>query len=150
MVSSRILFSFFFFFFFSMMRRPPRSTLFPYTTLFRSHAPVGAPHVAVSRGHGGPGSARGRPLHAARAAGRGCGGDAGAAGEIQVETLGDGQTFPRGDMITFTGLTAIVRGGELGHHDQLSPPAPWWSLTKAALAAGALVLVAGGRLGLDA
>src|ERR1039457_7696939 len=28
---------FFFFFFFLMMRRPPRSTLFPYTTLFRSH-----------------------------------------------------------------------------------------------------------------
>src|SRR2546427_5438954 len=33
----------FFFFFFLMIRRPPRSTLFPYTTLFRSvehHAPV--------------------------------------------------------------------------------------------------------------
>src|SRR2546422_10179578 len=30
--------SFFFFFFFLMIRRPPRSTLFPYTTLFRSHA----------------------------------------------------------------------------------------------------------------
>src|SRR6266436_4352464 len=28
---------FFFFFFFLMIRRPPRSTLFPYTTLFRSH-----------------------------------------------------------------------------------------------------------------
>src|SRR5947208_11411748 len=27
------------FFFFLMMRRPPRSTLFPYTTLFRSPAP---------------------------------------------------------------------------------------------------------------
>src|SRR5262250_3513499 len=31
-------FSFFFFFFFLMIRRPPRSTLFPYTTLFRSAA----------------------------------------------------------------------------------------------------------------
>src|SRR6267378_1932697 len=31
-----LLFSFFFFFFFLMIRRPPRSTLFPYTTLFRS------------------------------------------------------------------------------------------------------------------
>src|SRR2546430_13855250 len=30
--------NFFFFFFFLMIRRPPRSTLFPYTTLFRSHA----------------------------------------------------------------------------------------------------------------
>src|SRR5260221_7119058 len=29
--------SYFFFFFFLMIRRPPRSTLFPYTTLFRSH-----------------------------------------------------------------------------------------------------------------
>src|SRR5258708_40328750 len=28
----------FFFFFFLMIRRPPRSTLFPYTTLFRSFA----------------------------------------------------------------------------------------------------------------
>src|SRR5947199_8283267 len=29
-------YSFFLFFFFLMIRRPPRSTLFPYTTLFRS------------------------------------------------------------------------------------------------------------------
>src|SRR2546430_5886759 len=28
---------YFFVFFFLMIRRPPRSTLFPYTTLFRSH-----------------------------------------------------------------------------------------------------------------
>src|SRR5688572_32016705 len=31
---------FFFFFFFLMIRRPPRSTLFPYTTLFRSISPA--------------------------------------------------------------------------------------------------------------
>src|SRR5215204_7255888 len=31
---------FLFFFFFLMIRRPPRSTLFPYTTLFRSEQPV--------------------------------------------------------------------------------------------------------------
>src|SRR6266496_4845206 len=31
--------SFFSFFFFLMIRRPPRSTLFPYTTLFRSPSP---------------------------------------------------------------------------------------------------------------
>src|SRR5256885_7343400 len=30
------MYEFFFFFFFLMIRRPPRSTLFPYTTLFRS------------------------------------------------------------------------------------------------------------------
>src|SRR5437016_14306640 len=29
-----------FFFFFLMIRRPPRSTLFPYTTLFRSSAEI--------------------------------------------------------------------------------------------------------------
>src|SRR5438445_13000965 len=32
---SRLVISYFFFFL--MIRRPPRSTLFPYTTLFRSH-----------------------------------------------------------------------------------------------------------------
>src|SRR5476651_2749601 len=32
------LFWYLFFFFFLMIRRPPRSTLFPYTTLFRSTA----------------------------------------------------------------------------------------------------------------
>src|SRR3712207_8511786 len=31
-------------FFFLMIRRPPRSTLFPYTTLFRSQAEVAAPY----------------------------------------------------------------------------------------------------------
>src|SRR3990170_5866018 len=31
-----VLVGFFVFFFFLMIRRPPRSTLFPYTTLFRS------------------------------------------------------------------------------------------------------------------
>src|SRR5579862_9947983 len=45
MIPSRIffanysLFLFVFFFFFLMIRRPPRSTLFPYTTLFRSVLP---------------------------------------------------------------------------------------------------------------
>src|SRR6266545_3922051 len=33
------MFFFFFFFFFLMIRRPPRSTLFPYTTLFRARRP---------------------------------------------------------------------------------------------------------------
>src|SRR5690348_17776788 len=35
-----VIHSFFLFFFFLMIRRPPRSTLFPYTTLFRSAAPA--------------------------------------------------------------------------------------------------------------
>src|SRR5256885_12103651 len=33
-----VLITCFLFFFFLMIRRPPRSTLFPYTTLFRSHS----------------------------------------------------------------------------------------------------------------
>src|SRR2546426_9508442 len=37
----------FFFFFFLMIRRPPRSTLFPYTTLFRS-ASCTSPRVSSS------------------------------------------------------------------------------------------------------
>src|SRR2546429_4254730 len=32
-----------------MIRRPPRSTLFPYTTLFRSAAPVQLPRLALRR-----------------------------------------------------------------------------------------------------
>src|SRR5690349_25159354 len=46
----RIYFSIFFislsylFFFFLMIRRPPRSTLFPYTTLFRSPGQMFAAH----------------------------------------------------------------------------------------------------------
>src|SRR5579884_4421881 len=47
-------------FFFLMIRRPPRSTLFPYTTLFRSRAAAG--RVAPAR----------RPAHRRR---RRCAGD---------------------------------------------------------------------------
>src|SRR5258708_8761293 len=36
------------FFFFLMIRRPPRSTLFPYTTLFRSERGVGHPQKMPS------------------------------------------------------------------------------------------------------
>src|SRR2546422_6484310 len=32
-----------------MIRRPPRSTLFPYTTLFRSPLPLPLPHRGTSR-----------------------------------------------------------------------------------------------------
>src|SRR5690242_21080627 len=40
-------------FFFLMMRRPPRSTLFPYTTLFRSHLAQRREAVEAHRGVGG-------------------------------------------------------------------------------------------------
>src|SRR3990167_7350484 len=36
------------FFFFLMIRRPPRSTLFPYTTLFRPHVSMGAAHLMMN------------------------------------------------------------------------------------------------------
>src|SRR5437588_3878762 len=41
-----LYFYFIFFFFFLMIRRPPRSTLFPYTTLFRSR-PKFEPHLTL-------------------------------------------------------------------------------------------------------
>src|SRR6266511_6101999 len=44
-----IYFYFFFFFFFLMIRRPPRSTLFPYTTLFRSVLHPGGALLAAHR-----------------------------------------------------------------------------------------------------
>src|SRR5256885_5621486 len=37
-------------FFFLMIRRPPRSTLFPYTTLFRSGTPLGAQRLHAGAG----------------------------------------------------------------------------------------------------
>src|SRR5208283_5723524 len=51
---SFLLLCFFVFFFFLMIRRPPRSTLFPYTTLFRSQqadgpeADVGNPRFSFN------------------------------------------------------------------------------------------------------
>src|SRR3712207_7621970 len=52
-----------FLFFFLMIRRPPRSTLFPYTTLFRSRGAgqeVVGPVAPLPRArHGGPGDPRG-------------------------------------------------------------------------------------------
>src|SRR2546428_12139558 len=59
------------FFFFLMIRRPPRSTLFPYTTLFRSpggHRRGRAPERAASarRGDGGRGDGGPRPHHRGR------------------------------------------------------------------------------------
>src|SRR5256885_4922098 len=59
LVLTNIFFTYFFFvFFFLMIRRPPRSTLFPYTTLFRSR-------VLLGRGHHGQ-----HPAHGWRHAGR--------------------------------------------------------------------------------
>src|SRR2546422_10795142 len=45
-----------------MIRRPPRSTLFPYTTLFRSHL-VGEAHLLQQRAARGRRLADAHPLH---------------------------------------------------------------------------------------
>src|SRR3712207_6965523 len=67
-------------FFFLMIRRPPRSTLFPYTTLFRSAEP---PRHGRGEALGGRAGARGRHGLGGRAAGlgprRGARGPGGAA-----------------------------------------------------------------------
>src|SRR2546426_12205065 len=47
-------------FFFLMIRRPPRSTLFPYTTLFRSPCPSGE-HSRTGLLRGSPGTLGSRP-----------------------------------------------------------------------------------------
>src|SRR5438874_13838792 len=39
----------FYYFFFLMIRRPPRSTLFPYTTLFRSQGSFGLWQITLTR-----------------------------------------------------------------------------------------------------
>src|SRR2546427_10577128 len=66
-----------FFFFFLMIRRPPRSTLFPYTTLFRSHRlPTAvrrprrdpAPRRTAARGASGSSAGRRRASDDARGA----------------------------------------------------------------------------------
>src|SRR2546426_10430779 len=70
-------YSLFFPFFFLMIRRPPRSTLFPYTTLFRSDRslgdvhPLGSPHytldpdnAVIVTGNIAAGLARVAPEHA--------------------------------------------------------------------------------------
>src|SRR6266508_6250895 len=55
------------FFFFLLIRRPPRSTLFPYTTLFRSaadrpgHGRAQQPHLDVRRSVARAGRRRDRP-----------------------------------------------------------------------------------------
>src|SRR5690349_23864358 len=55
----------FFFFFFLMIRRPPRSTLFPYTTLFRSRLARAGARGRCHRG-GPPGCVSRRPGRRAR------------------------------------------------------------------------------------
>src|SRR3712207_8297375 len=60
-----------YYFFFLMIRRPPRSTLFPYTTLFRSPGPAPVPaRVRPSRPGSAPSCRGSRPARASARAGR--------------------------------------------------------------------------------
>src|SRR5258707_3338632 len=60
-------FPFDFFFFFLMIRRPPRSTLFPYTTLFRSSfAAIATASLASSISSSGRDALLGTPRSASR------------------------------------------------------------------------------------
>src|SRR6266480_6463575 len=52
---------YFFFFFFLMIRRPPRSTLFPYTTLFRSRVGGAERSPSTCQRAAPRGAGRGRP-----------------------------------------------------------------------------------------
>src|SRR3989442_6060797 len=66
-----------------MIRRPPRSTLFPYTTLFRSHAAQVQHHLGHAAGH--------EDLHGgmtARAVGQGI--DQARRGAIHADPVLDG------------------------------------------------------------
>src|SRR5438445_6256970 len=53
-----------------MIRRPPRSTLFPYTTLFRSHASDRRQQKRARRLYSAPQGRRGGPRDARRRGGR--------------------------------------------------------------------------------
>src|SRR2546422_11561657 len=53
-------------FFFLMIRRPPRSTLFPYTTLFRSSAASGVPCWCCACSDGTSRGESGRPAWRSR------------------------------------------------------------------------------------
>src|SRR3712207_9187166 len=70
-----------------MIRRPPRSTLFPYTTLFRSHgrAPAGVPDPGrVGESAAGEEAAQERPAEALR-------------GTLEVVALAGAAETPLGD-----------------------------------------------------
>src|SRR5207237_10730922 len=56
-------------FLFLMIRRPPRSTLFPYTTLFRSRVPDGRCRVVAAAGCAGEAKRAGVAARACRRAG---------------------------------------------------------------------------------
>src|SRR5438128_11641365 len=81
--------------FFLMIRRPPRSTLFPYTTLFRSSALAGG---AMSKLFGG--------------------GQKAASGGIQGDVLAtDNNTVGMGD----AGIKSAIQGSNVPNPDEAVP-----------------------------
>src|SRR3712207_8417012 len=74
-----------------MIRRPPRSTLFPYTTLFRSGADLGgqADALALAAGQGAGGARQGQVVEA----------DIDQEGEPVADLLQDA----RGDLVLLLG-----------------------------------------------
>src|SRR3712207_7073831 len=70
-----------------MIRRPPRSTLFPYTTLFRSDPGQAGRQLAQVGDRAGEAQAHG--VDALRAHG-----DHGQAGRVEPDRLGEGELVP--------------------------------------------------------
>src|SRR5256886_13810812 len=95
-----------------MIRRPPRSTLFPYTTLFRSPAHHGLLATAVSRG-----------LHPARRAG-------GDGGRGATQAYQEGHPAARRDppapaavlLVAGARPNARAPGRERAHQPPITPP----------------------------
>src|SRR2546426_10987266 len=100
-----------------MIRRPPRSTLFPYTTLFRSGVAPGRRLVRRGELHGNEGAALELHGRAERPTG---GGDAPVGGEAGGGGGGKGQRGRRGG-----GGGRRPRGGGAGRGGgPHRPPAP--------------------------
>src|SRR2546425_10635381 len=104
-------------FFFLMIRRPPRSTLFPYTTLFRSRRAGIRGRAAAAAGARRPGgSARGpRPVRARRRPAAAGGGSAGGRGRLVSPRHRAGRADRRGARRVYgAGRREARRGGRDG------------------------------------
>src|ERR1043166_7179238 len=111
----------FFFFFFLMIRRPPRSTLFPYTTLFRAAAvnpgSGASPVRAISRRR------RRYHAHSSQRDGRGKSGRAEHHGGESREESTDGDHVESGDAVNKLCSGLVLAFLQAGRHgwDRLCP-----------------------------
>src|SRR5256885_16126472 len=94
-----------------MIRRPPRSTLFPYTTLFRSRAEQGGTGISERENEARSARSGGEPARGPADAAL----DAGPHGAGPVRAPALRRAAPRG---------AAAAGGEEGGADR-PPPPPW-------------------------